>query len=60
MVSSNDMELTKFDSIRKATKSIGTGEGIIMYARKNCRDFVKRFNGGSEVSSTEVLFTNWC
>ena len=29
------MEPTKFDSMRKATKAIGIGEGVVRYARKN-------------------------
>ena len=45
VVSSNDMEPTKFDSIRKAAKSIRVVEGVIRSARNNGRDFVKKFEG---------------
>ena len=37
MVSSNDMEPTTFDSMRKATKALGIGERVIRYVRKNGR-----------------------
>ena len=37
VVSSNDMEPTTFDSMRKATKALGMGEGVIRYVRKNDR-----------------------
>ena len=47
MVSSEDMEPIKFDSMRKAAKAIGIVEGVIRYARNNGRDFVKRAEGGS-------------
>ena len=43
MVSSEGMEPTKFNSMRKVTKAIGVGEGVIRYARNNGRDFIKRF-----------------
>ena len=45
LVPSNDMEPTKFDSMRKAAKSIGVVEGVIRYARNNGRDFVQKFEG---------------
>ena len=35
-----DMELTEFDSIRKAAKAIGVGEGVIRYANNNGKDFL--------------------
>ena len=35
VVSLEDMEPTKFDSIREATIAIGIGEGVIRYARNN-------------------------
>ena len=47
VVSSEDMKTTKFDSMRKATKAIGMGEGAIRYARNNRRDFMRRFEVGS-------------
>ena len=43
MVSSGGMEPTKFDSMRKAAKAIGVGEGVIRYVRNDGRDFIKRF-----------------
>ena len=46
VVSLEDMELTKFDLIRKAAKAIGIGDGIIRYVRNNGRDFIKRFEDG--------------
>ena len=56
MVSSNDMEPTKFDSMRKAAKAIGMGEGFIRYVRNDGRDFVRKF----EDESIEVFFIKWC
>ena len=56
VVSLNDMEPTKFDSMRKAAKSIGVGEGVIRYARNNERDFIKKF----EDESVTVVFIKWC
>ena len=47
VVSSNDMEPTKFDSMRKTAKAIGVGEGVIRYARNNGRDYVRKIEGGS-------------
>ena len=52
VVSLNDMEPTKFDSMRKAAKSFGVGEGVIRYARKNGRDLIKKF----EEESIKVFF----
>ena len=43
-ISSKDMEPTKFDSMRKATKAVGVGEGIIRFNRNNGRDFIKDQN----------------
>ena len=56
LVSSEGMEPTKFDSIRKAVKTIGVGEGVIRYARNNRRDFDKRF----ENENVKVFFIKWC
>ena len=56
VVSSEGMEPTKFDSMRKATKAIGVGEGVIRYERNNGRDFVKRF----EDENIKVFFIKWC
>ena len=38
VVSSNDMEPTKFDSMRNYAKFIGVGEGVIRYVRNNGKD----------------------
>ena len=43
LVSLGGMEPTKFDSMRKSTKTIGAGEGVIRYVRNKGRDFVKKF-----------------
>ena len=50
------MEPIKFDSMRKATKSIGIGEGVIRYARNNGKDFIKRF----EDKNMKEFFIKWC
>ena len=52
-ISSEDMEPTQFDSIRKAAKAIGIGEGVTRYARNNGRDFLKDKN-------SKVFFIKWC
>ena len=39
VVSSEGMDPTKFDSMKKATKAIGVEEGVIRYVRNNGRDF---------------------
>ena len=44
VISSEDMEPTEYDSMRKAAKAIGVGEGVISYARNNGRDFLKHKN----------------
>ena len=36
-----------FDSIWKAARAIGVGEGVIRYARNKGRDYVRKFKGGS-------------
>ena len=56
VVSSNDMEPTKFDSMRKAAKFIGVGEGAIRYGRNNGRGFIKKF----ESERVKVFFIKWC
>ena len=56
VVSLEGMEPTKFDSMRKATKAIGIGEGIIRYVRNNGRDFIKRL----EDENIKVFFIKWC
>ena len=40
VISSENMEPTKFDSMRKAAKAIGIGEGVIRYVRNNVSDFL--------------------
>ena len=45
VVSLEGMEPSKFDSMRKAAKAFGIGEGVIRHARNNGRDFIKRFEG---------------
>ena len=44
IISSKDMEPTKFDSMRKAAKAISIGEGVIRYVKNNGRDFLKDKN----------------
>ena len=56
VASSEGMEPTKFDSVRKASKAIGIGEGIIRYARNTGRDFFKRF----EAEYIKMFFIKWC
>ena len=52
MASSNHMEPTEFDSMRKAAKSVEEEEGVIRYARNNSRNFIKKF----EDESIKVFF----
>ena len=47
VVSSEDMEPTKFESMRKAAKAIGIREGVIRYAKNIGRDFMRRCEDGS-------------
>ena len=47
VVSLNKMKPTEFDSIRKAAKAIGVGEGVLRYVRNNGRDFATKIEGGS-------------
>ena len=56
VVFSNDMEPTKLDSMRKAAKTIGVGEGVIRYARNNGRDFIKKFDD----ERVKVFFIKLC
>ena len=49
------MKPTKFDSMRKATKSIDIGEGVIRYVRNNGKDFIQRSEGGN----TRVFSIKW-
>ena len=44
MVSSEGMEPTKFDPMRKAAETIEVGEGVFRYRRNNGKDFIKRFD----------------
>ena len=53
VISSEDMEPTTFDSMRKAAKAIGVAEGVIRYAKNNGRDFLKNKN-------SKVFFIKWC
>ena len=51
VISSEDMEPTTFNSLRKATIAIGVG--VIRYVRNNERDFRKDKN-------SKVFFIKWC
>ena len=42
VISSEDMEPTTFDSMRKAAKAISVTEGAIRHAKNIGRDFVKK------------------
>ena len=53
VISSEDMEPTKYDSMRKAAKATSVGEGVIRYARNNRRDFLKHKNA-------KVFAIKWC
>ena len=53
VISSEDMEATKFHSMRKAVKIIGVGEEVIRYVRNNGRDFLKGKND-------KMFFKKWC
>ena len=55
-MSSDDMEPTKFHSIREAAKVLGVGERVIRYVRNNGRDFMRKIESGS----VEVFFIKWC
>ena len=41
VISSEDMEPTTFDSVRKASKAFGVSYGILRYAKNNGQNFVK-------------------
>ena len=56
VVFSEGMEPTKFDSVRKATKAIDVGGGVIRYSRNDGKDFIKRF----EDENIKVFFIKWC
>ena len=56
MVSSEDLEPTKLNSMRKVATAVDIGEGVIRYARNNGRDFFKRF----EDENVKVFFIKWC
>ena len=45
VISSEDMEPTEFESMRKAAKAIGIGEEVIRYVRNNRRNFLEDKNG---------------
>ena len=45
VISSKDMKPTEFESMRKAAKAIGIGQGVIRYVRNNGRNFLKDKNG---------------
>ena len=42
VISSEDMEPTTFDSLRKATKAIGVTYGTLIYAKNKERNFSKK------------------
>ena len=42
VISSEDMEPTTFDSLRKATKAIGVTYSTFIYTKNKERDFVKK------------------
>ena len=42
VISSEDMEPTAFDSLRKAAKAIGVAYGTLIYAKNKERNFVKK------------------
>ena len=56
VVSLEDKEPTKFDSMRQAVRAISVGESVIGYAKNNVKDYVRRFKGGS----IEVFSIKWC
>ena len=47
VVSSEDIEPTTFDSMRKVAKAIGMSKGAIRYVKNNGKDCMRRFKGGS-------------
>ena len=52
VISSEDMEPTTFDSLRKAAKAISVAYGTLRYAKNKERDFLKDKN-------VKVLFIKW-
>ena len=56
VVSSNDMEPTKFHFMREAAKAICVGEKIIRYARNNRKYFVRKI----ECRTVKVFFIKCC
>ena len=42
VISSEDMEPTTFNSLRKSAKAISVSYGALRYAKNNGRDFVKK------------------
>ena len=52
ITSSENMEPTTFDSMRKAAEAIGVTEGSIRYEKNNGRDFIKK-NG-------KIFEMKWC
>ena len=53
VISSEDMELTTCDSMRKAAKAIGIGEGVIRYVRNSGKDIFKH-------KKAKVFLIKWC
>ena len=52
VISSEDMEPTTFDYLRKAAKAIGVLYGVLRYAKDKGRDFVK---------DKEIIYKiKWC
>ena len=56
MVSLEDMEPTRFDSMREAAKAISMRERVIRYTGNNGRDFMRSFESGS----IRVFLIKWC
>ena len=52
VISSEDMERTTFDSLRKAAKAIGVSYGTPRYAKDKERNFIKDKN-------SKVFFIKW-
>ena len=53
VISLEDMEPTELDSMKKAAKAIGAGEGVIRYVKNNGKVFFKDKN-------YKVFFIKWC
>ena len=41
MISSEDLEPTTFESLRKASKATGISYGVLIYAKNKERNFIK-------------------